>query len=135
MRKGQKPTTVLGLHRLYRTLCRLWNVFSYNAIKVLQNPKTQQSHGLSGIPAQQPSYTGRSNEDLTQEGRSQFIRRLVRERFQADPHAQAFAGIAGENTDSTPEPLILSTADASLVAIAERFVGGHRKGLQRCRDY
>ena len=84
---------------------------------------------MFGFSKKKPSYTGRSDETMTQEGRSRFVRRIVRERFAADPLAQLSADMAGQDINSIPEFMVMSTPDASLIRIAERFVGGQQKGL------
>lgn len=74
-------------------------------------------------------YTGRPTETMTKEGRAHFIRRLVRERFAADPVSQLSVDMMGEDIDSLSEIIIMSSPDASLVRIAERLVGGRQKGV------
>jgi hypothetical protein len=91
----------------------------------------QISDLLDPIPDETPIVLAPNptTEAEMKESRSLFIRRIVRERCAADPLLRLSAEVAGKDIDLLPEFMVLSTPDASLVRIAERFVAGQRKGL------
>jgi hypothetical protein len=77
-----------------------------------------------------PNHTGHSGETLTPKGRIYLIRRLVRERFEADPAAQLSMVLAGHSIEALSDIVILSTPDANVVRIAEGLIAGDQRGLE-----
>ena len=75
------------------------------------------------------SYTGHSDETQDAKGRLRFIRRLVRERMEADPVASLALKMDGIEIDKLPDMAITSTPDSSTVRIVERYIKARDLGI------
>ena len=77
-----------------------------------------------------PNHTGYLGETMTEKGRICLIRRLVGERFDADPVATFSMIVEGYAIETIPDSVILSTPDANVVRIAEGIIAGDQRGLE-----